>query len=319
YNSSQPMRNSDNMALYYRASNRELKRLDSVLRSSLYAHFSETLLGLPIIRAYHEQERFLSVIPSITGLVMAYALQVIAVFSWFTKEFAEEANMNSVERLIHYSENLEVEAKNIIPDNRPPPGWPARGEIHIKNLEIKYRPDSPLVLNGISIDIMAAEKIGIVGRTGCGKSTLAKSFFILIEATSGSIVIDDIDISTIGLKDLRSNITIIPQDPVLFNGTISYTFENKKSEAILSISDQRNDREPLMLDSSVKENGSNFFQGQQQLIAMARALVRNSKLIIMDEATASVDFKTDHLIQATIRDEFKDHTVITIAHRLRTV
>ncbi|CAG8769079.1 12880_t:CDS:2, partial [Racocetra fulgida] len=236
-------------------------------------------------------------------------------------------------------ENLEVEAKNIIPDNRPPPGWPARGEVHIKNLEIKYGPNSPLVLKGISIDIMAAEKIGIVGRT-------AKSFFRLIEATSGSIVIDDIDISTIGLKDFRSNITIIPQDPVLFNGTISnldpfnkhsdlelwnalhrvhliensnHTFENKKSETILSISDQRNDQEPLILDSSVKENGSNFSQGQQQLIAMARALVRHSKLIIMDEATASVDFKTDHLVQATIREEFKDHTVITIAHRLRTI
>ncbi|CAG8581381.1 10399_t:CDS:2 [Racocetra fulgida] len=237
--------------------------------------------------------------------------------------------MNSVERLIYYSEKLEVEAKNIIPDNRPPPGWPSRGEIHIKNLKIKYGSDSPLVLKGISIDIMAAEKIGIVGRTGK---------FRLIEATSGSIVIDDIDISTIGLRDLRSNITIIPQDPVLFNGTISdfdlwnalrhvhlidnsnHTFENKKSEANLSISDQNNDnQEPLMLDTPVKEHGSNFSQGQQQLIAIARALVRHSKLIIMDEATASVDFKTDHLIQATIREEFEDRTVITIAHRLRTV
>ncbi|CAG8569610.1 26962_t:CDS:10 [Dentiscutata erythropus] len=385
------------VALYYRASNRELKRLDSVLRSSLYAHFSETLLGLPIIRAYREQERFLrnneafldienrayflmicaqqwlsvrleaitnvllffaslfgiifrfSVLPSMTGLVMAYALQVIIVFCWCIKAFAKlETNMNSVERLIHYSENLEVEAKNIIPDNRPSSEWPTCGEIHIKNLEIKYRLDSPLVLKGISIDIMAAEKIGIVGRTGCGKSTLANSFFRLIEATSGNIIIDNIDISTIGLQDLRSNITIIPQDPVLFNGTIrsnldpfnkhsdlelwdalcrvhliensSYTFEKKNSEANLSVSEQKNENhKPLMLDSPVKENGLNFSQGQKQLIEIARALVRHSKLIIIDEATASIDFKTDHLIQATIREEFKDHTVITIAHRLRTV
>ncbi|CAG8746147.1 2894_t:CDS:10, partial [Cetraspora pellucida] len=377
-------------ALYYRSSNRELKRLDSVLRSSLYAHFSETLLGLPIIRAYREQKRFLrnneafldtenrayfllicvqqwltvrletitnvlvffaslfaivfrfSVMPSITGLVMAYALQVIVVFSWCIKEFSElEANMNSVERLIHYSENLDVEAKNIIPENRPPSGWPTRGEIHIKNLEIKYGPDSPLVLKGITIDIMAAEKIGIVGRTGCGKSTLAKSFFRIIEATSGNIVIDNIDISAIGLRDLRSNITIIPQDPVLFNGTIRsnldpfnkhndlelydalrrvHLIENSSRICEKKNSEQKNgNHEPLMLDSIVKENGSNFSQGQKQLIEIARALVRHTKLIIMDEATASIDFKTDYLIQATIREEFKDHTVITIAHRLRTV
>ncbi|CAG8585068.1 24520_t:CDS:2, partial [Racocetra persica] len=256
-------------ALYYRSTNRELKRLDSVLRSSLYAHFSETLTGLPTIRAYREQERFLrsnekfldienrayflifcvqrwlslrlegianvlilfaslfsvifrfGVLPSITGLVLSYALQVTGTFNWCVRQIAEvEANMNSVERLVHYSDNLEIEADNIIPDHRPPPEWPSRGEIHIKNLEIKYRPDSPLVLKGVSADIMAAEKIGIVGRTGCGKSTLATSFFRFVEPTSGSIVIDDIDITTIGLRDLRSNITIIPQDPVLFNGTI---------------------------------------------------------------------------------------------------
>ncbi|CAG8654693.1 4444_t:CDS:2, partial [Racocetra fulgida] len=257
-----------------------------------------------------------------------------------------ETYMNSVERLIHYSDKLEVEAENIIPDNRSPPGWPARGEIHIKNLEMKYGTDSPLVLKGISVDIMAGEKIGIVGRTGCGKSTLAMSFFRIIEPTSGSIIIDDVDISTIGLRDLRSNITIIPQDPVLFNGTISNLdpfnehsdlelwdvlhrvhltkisslTTKKQSKVILSISDQKNNKqEPIMLDSPVKENGSNFSQGQQQLIAIARALIRHSKLIIMDEATASIDFKTDHLIQATVREEFKNSTVITIAHRLRTV
>ncbi|CAG8440521.1 10797_t:CDS:10 [Scutellospora calospora] len=385
-------------ALYYRSSNRELKRLDSVLRSSLYAHFSETLTGLPTIRAYREQQRFLrnneksldienrayflilciqrwlsvrldsiantlvffaslfaiifrfSIIPSITGVVLAYALAISGTFNWCIRQFAEvEANMNSVERLVYYSENLELEADNIIPDKRPPSGWPNRGEVHVKDLEIKYGPDSPLVLKGVSFDIIAAEKIGIVGRTGCGKSTLATSFFRFIEATSGSITVDDIDISTIGLKDLRRNLTIIPQDPVLFNGTIRSNLDpfkvhsdldlwnalcrahlvtdsatghptSEKGEIEDILSDQKNSQqEPITLDSPVKENGANFSQGQQQLIAMARALVRHSKLIIMDEATASIDFKTDYLIQTTIRKEFKDSTVITIAHRLRTV
>ncbi|RIB18714.1 P-loop containing nucleoside triphosphate hydrolase protein [Gigaspora rosea] len=385
---------------YYQPSNRQLKRLDSVLRSSLYAHFSETLTGLPTIRAYHVQKTFLrnnetlldienrayflyisvqrwlsvrletisniliffaslfaiifrlDIVPSIIGLVLAYTLQTTQVFNLLIDQFSQlETDMNSVERLVYYCDNLEKEAENIVLENRPPFGWPAHGEIHIKNLEIKYGPDSPLVLKGISVDIKATEKIGIIGRTGCGKSTLAMSFFRFIEATSGSIVIDDVDISTIGLKDLRSNITIIPQDPVLFNGTIrsnldpfnkhsdlelwnalyrvhlvkianfnSEKEESEELEVVHSISDQKYDKqEPIMLDSLIKENGSNFSQGQQQLIAMARALVRHSKLIIMDEATASIDFKTDNLIQTTIRDVFKDSTVITIAHRLRTV
>ncbi|CAG8778327.1 23794_t:CDS:10, partial [Gigaspora margarita] len=366
--------------------------LDSVLRSSLYAHFSETLTGLPTIRAYRVQKKFLrnnemfldienrayflyisvqrwlsvrletisniliffaslfaiifrlNVVPSITGLVLAYVLQITQSFNLLVNQISKlETDMNSVERLVYYSDNLEEEAENIVLKNRPSSKWPAHGEIHIKNLEIKYGPDSPLVLKGISVDIKAAEKIGIVGRTGCGKSTLAKSFFRFIEATSGSIVIDDVDISTIGLKDLRSNITIIPQDPVLFNGTIrsnldpfnkhsdlelwnalyrvhliktvNYTSEKEEAEKLENYGKQ----EPIILDSPIKENGSNFSQGQQQLIAIARALVQHSKLIIMDEATANVDFKTDNLIQTTIREVFKDSTVITIAHRLRTV
>ncbi|RIB26607.1 P-loop containing nucleoside triphosphate hydrolase protein [Gigaspora rosea] len=260
----------------------------------------------------------------------------------------KETDMNSVECLIYYCDNLEKEAENIVLENRPSSGWPAHREIHIKNLEIKYGPDSPLVLKGISIDIKPAEKIGIVG---CGKSTLAMSFFRFIEATSRSIVIDNVDISTIELKDLRSNNTIIPQNPVLFNSTIrsnldpfnkhsnlelwdalyrvhlikpvnftSEKEESEESEVVHSISDQNyNKQEPIMLDSPIKENGSNFSQGQHQLIAMARALIRHSKLIIIDEATASIDFKTDNLIQTTIRKVFKNSTVITIAHRLRTI
>ncbi|CAI2164333.1 9655_t:CDS:10 [Funneliformis geosporum] len=393
------------VAIYYRSTNRELKRLDSVLRSSLYAHFSESLTGLPTIRAYREQDRFLrtneqfvdienrayfliivvqrwlgirlesiantlifftslfsvigryNVNPAIIGLVLTYALQVTGTFNWCVRQFAEvEANMNAVERLVYYSESLDVEAEPIILDHRPPSEWPVKGEVHVKDLVMSYGPDLPPVLKGVTFDIVPSEKVGIVGRTGCGKSTLATSFFRFIEPISGKIELDGIDITTIGLKDLRSKITIIPQDPVLFNGTLRSNLDpfkehddatlwnslrrahliqddvdnentdstfteslNEKSPVTNVSVPQQSKQEALTLDSPVNENGSNFSQGQQQLIALARALVRHSKLIIMDEATASVDFKTDHLIQTTIREEFKDSTVLTIAHRLRTV
>ncbi|CAG8701408.1 5708_t:CDS:10, partial [Dentiscutata erythropus] len=392
-------------AIYFRATNRELKRLDSILRSSLYAHFSESLTGLPTIRAYREQARFIStnerymdlenrayfmqfsvnrwlgirletiatsliycasllaviqrfqVEPAIIGLILSYATQVTADFNWCVRQFAEvEANMNAVERLAHYTDNLESEPASIIPDNRPSSEWPVKGEIFINNLVMQYGPDNPPVIKGVTIHIKDCEKIGIVGRTGCGKSTLATSFFRLIEPKSGQIIVDGIDITKIGLKDLRSRITIIPQEPVLFNGTIrsnldpfgeykditlwnalrrahlingdtedeynDYSINNEKSRFShqLSIAEiPISKKQDLHLESPVREQGSNFSQGQQQLIALARALVRHSKLIIMDEATASVDYKTDCLIQNTIREEFMNSTVITIAHRLRTV
>ncbi|CAG8573111.1 6233_t:CDS:10, partial [Cetraspora pellucida] len=385
--------------------NRELKRLDSILRSSLYAHFSESLTGLPTIRAYREQARFIStnenymdienrayfiqfsinrwlgirletiansliycasllaviqrfqVEPAIIGLILSYATQVTADFNWCVRQFAEvEANMNAVERLVHYTDNLESEPAPIIPDNRPSSEWPVKGEIFINNLVMQYGPENPPVIKDVTIHIKDCEKIGIVGRTGCGKSTLATSFFRFIEPKSGQIIVDGVDITKIGLKDLRSRITIIPQDPVLFNGTIrsnldpfseykditlwnalrrahlingdiedeytNYPINNEKSRLSHQLSATEtpiSKKQDLHLDSPVREHGSNFSQGQQQLIALARALVRHSKLIIMDEATASVDYKTDCLIQDTIKEEFANSTVITIAHRLRTV
>jgi ATP-binding cassette subfamily C (CFTR/MRP) protein 1 len=282
-----------------------------------------------------------NVSPSIAGLVLSFVLAIVQMIQFTVRQLAEVENkMNATERIHYYGSELAEEAPLKL---RPvEDSWPQAGSIDFDNVQMKYRAELPLVLQGLSMHVKGGERIGIVGRTGAGKSSIMSALFRLTELSGGQIRIDGIDISTVGLHDLRSRLAIIPQDPTLFKGTIRSNLDPfhehtdlelwsalRKANLVGAETDHA-ERPPtsdttgeaagrIHLDSIVDEEGLNFSLGQRQLMALARALVRDSRIIVCDEATSSVDFETDRKIQETMATGFKGKTLLCIAHRLKTI
>ncbi|CAM4855736.1 unnamed protein product [Rotaria socialis] len=365
---------------FYLRSSRQIKRLESITRSPVYALFSSSLQGgLSTIRAFNVQEDFIQLFinridtnsraffiliaavrwfglrldlmtsllslitsaltialrhridPSSAALSLMYCINLTMLFQWAVRQSAEAENyMTSAERIYEYVQ-LEPEENenntNLLV--QPPDNWPDHGNIEFSQYSMRYRAGLDHVLNNIDLHIETKEKIGIIGRTGAGKSSLFQAMFRLIDqnSVSGRISIDGFDIKSIPLHHLRSRLSVIPQTPILFAGTLRYNldpFEQYTDEQCLLALESVQLKHIISNNSEglhqlVAESGSNFSTGQCQLLCVARAILKQSKILMIDEATANVDQTTDSLIQNVIAEKFKDRTILTIAHRLNTV
>ncbi|MEY2987100.1 MAG: hypothetical protein RJB13_621 [Pseudomonadota bacterium] len=356
----------------FRKTSREVKRLESISRSPLYAHFSESLSGSSVIRAFNKGDYFLNestlrfdgnqrafytmisinrwlgtrleligalvlgftalsvivfhrhISPSFAGVSLTYALLITGSLNWAVRMISElESSMNAIERVSYYSQT-ESENQGGVAQS---PEWPTKGTIEFKQLTLRYRAGLPAVLDQLSLSIAGGERIGIVGRTGAGKSTLLQTLFRIVEPPDDSIFIDGVDIKTLPLEQLRSCIAVIPQEPVLFSGTLRENLDPFLRYTDADINDaiekahlkRMIDSLPGGLNQRLHEGGSNLSAGQRQQLCLARALLLKTKILLLDEATANVDAHTDALIQDTLQHEFNDCTVLCIAHRINTV
>ncbi|KRZ36394.1 Multidrug resistance-associated protein 1 [Trichinella pseudospiralis] len=346
----------------YIRSSRQLKRIESITRSPVYSHFQESLTGAAVIRAFQVQERFIFESErrldenqtsfyqnEVSNRWLAVRLELIgnflvlmaALFAVISREDKISAGIvglsvsyalqitQSMNYAVRMTGDLEtnIVAAALTSDERLPNDWPTNGTIQFSDYKLRYREGLELCLKGITCFIRGGEKIGIVGRTGAGKSSLTLALFRIVEPAGGSLLIDNTDITKIGLHDLRSRLTIIPQEPVLFCGTLRINLDPYDAYSDQDI--WRNLERahlkafvsslPDKLQHRISEGGENLSVGQRQLVCLARALLRKTKILILDEATAAVDLETDDLIQQTIRLHFSDCTVLTIAHRLNTI
>jgi ABC-type multidrug transport system fused ATPase/permease subunit len=374
---------------FFVATYRELRRLDSVSRSPIYALFGETLDGVATVRAFgaenilkarvvdlldsNQTAFFLTFVAQCwlavrlelagtaiitfaclcvvlqhsaragdeafagaAGLSISFALSVTQSLNWSVRMASDlEAQMISVERVQQYCEIVSEAPSETERDRMLPPNFP-NGRIEFKNVQMRYRPNLPLVLKGLTLAIPAGARVGVVGRTGAGKSSIMVALMRLVELSAGRIEIDGEDVSKLGLHLLRSKVAIVPQDPVLFSGTVRSNLDPFEQHAETRLWDVL--RRVGLLDDSggaseggattarikglgdvVEEDGANFSVGQRQLLVIARALLSDCSIVLMDEATAAIDVRTDALIQNAIRTEFKNATTIVVAHRINTI
>ncbi|XP_071483923.1 ATP-binding cassette sub-family C member 10-like [Diadema antillarum] len=360
---------------YYRMTSREVRRIRSTCNSAIASHFSETLAGLPVIRAMRASRRFQKdhqkkqelflraryncesisfwlwfqlqmigivmvtvvalmavaehqyrqVDPGMVGMVLSYAMSISHILMGSIMQFTEmEKQMVSTERTKQYIEDIAHERQG--GRIKPPAGWPSKGVVKFDDVQFSYRNDHPKALDGVSFETRPGEKVGIVGRTGSGKSTLFLALFRMVEAQGGRISVDGVDLADLSLEEVRSRLAIIPQDPFLFCGTVQ-----ENLDPVGQFTDQQlwSALEKCHLGDVVKrmgglkaqagEGGKLFSNGQRQLLCLARAMLTKAKVLCIDEATASVDMETDEHLQRAIREEFKESTVLTIAHRINTI
>lgn len=392
------------LGYFYSCGSRELKRFDSITKSPIMQHFSETLVGISTIRAYGDERRFIkenlvkidtnnkpffylwvanrwlaaridiigafvtffagasillqidSIDAGLAGISLTYAITFTESALWVVRMYSNvEMCMNSVERLKEYTD-IEQEPLNLeapLPEEK---NWPSQGSIELNDLSLRYAPNLPKVIKHITFTVKPETSVAVVGRTGAGKSSLLSALFLFLLPETGYVKIDGVDITSIPLKKLRQSIGIIPQDPQMFTGTIKTNLDpydefsdeqifeslrrvnlinkeelsslksnnykkiaSKESSSSEDDTSNNNVNKFLNLNNAITEGGSNISQGQRQLICLARTLLRQPKVILLDEATASLDYKSDQIIQQTVREEFSNCTIMTIAHRLKTV